>query len=363
MKAGHPGMDRHKARAVSHSLSAEGSVAAPWMRHVAAFLIGRGLDAARLFSSAGLDIDDTLDAEARFPARQVDLLWHLSSVQANDPFIALQPGPMQPPSAFDTLAYAMMSCETLGDAVDRLLHYCTAVSDAVDLRCDRHDPGATIQVHPTEPDVPGRSLRLDYTLVTFLHFCRWLTGQPVTPLAVALPYPAPANLDVHGSAFKVTPEFSRPFHALTLSTSEPVGAASHGQCPAGAHAPVGGRAADQRTPAQCLRTGPAGKRHPPDRGGAGSPVCRGPGSVPQRPHPAAAAERAWALVQERAGRGAQENGAEVPARRGDSDRDGRRAAGIFREQHASTVRRSAGSGPRRKTFDGRHWTGPEAPRP
>jgi len=198
----------------------KGTVAAPWMRHVADFLEEQGLNARWLFAAAGLSLADTDDADHRFPVRQVDLLWHLSATQAAEPFIALRAGPSRPPRAFDTLAYAMMSCDTLGAALDRLITYSWAVSDAVFLTCEKDERGWTILVQPIEPEAPGRSQRLDYTLVTFLHFCRWLTGTRIGPLDIRLPYEAPADLRLLRLAFDVTPVFSSPRHAVTLSLAD-----------------------------------------------------------------------------------------------------------------------------------------------
>jgi AraC-like DNA-binding protein len=100
------------------------------------------------------------------------------------------------------------------------VQYCAVVSDAVALRVVDVSDGCRIEVTPMEPPVPGRSSRLDYTIVTFLAFCRWVTGRRILPLGVELSYPAPAELSRHQVAFGCTPRFNAQQHALLLCKAD-----------------------------------------------------------------------------------------------------------------------------------------------
>ena len=196
------------------------TIASAWMRGVADQLRAQGLDVPALFHEAGLDIRLLERADARLPVEQVDRLWLLAAQCSKQPFIALNRVTVDNPTSFDTLAYAMMSCQNLAEAIVRLVQYCAVVSDAVELRVVQTDLGCRIEVIPMEASIPGRSSRLDYTIVTFLAFCRWVTSRQIVPLGVQLSYPAPNDLMHHQKAFACTPGFNAPLHALLLCNAD-----------------------------------------------------------------------------------------------------------------------------------------------
>jgi AraC-like DNA-binding protein len=196
------------------------TIASAWMRGVADLLRAQGLDVPGLFREAGLDIRVLEQARARVPVEQVDRLWMLAQQRSGQPFVALSRATADNPTSFDMLAYAMMSCQNLAQAVARLVQYCAIVSDAVDLRVLDVAEGCRIEVTPMEPPNPGRAARLDYTIVTFLAFCRWVTCRDIMPLGVELSYPAPADLKLHQLAFSCTPRFNAPRHALLLRKAD-----------------------------------------------------------------------------------------------------------------------------------------------
>lgn len=196
------------------------TVASTWMLGVTDLLRVQGLDVTALLHEAGIDAGILKRSDGRVPVEQVDRLWMLAAMHSGQPFIALNVSSMNKPTSFDVLAYAMMSCQNLSDAVQRLVQYCAVVSDAVDLRVVEIAEGCRVEVTPMEPPIPGRSLRLDYTIVTFLAFCRWASCRDIIPLGVELSYPMPSDIAQHQAAFSCTPLFSAPRHTLILRQSD-----------------------------------------------------------------------------------------------------------------------------------------------
>jgi AraC-like DNA-binding protein len=190
------------------------------MRSVKDLLLAEKLDAAALFARAGLDIQALDKADARFDVCNIDQLWHLASEASNNPFIALHRMPIDTPTSFDVLAYAMMSCENLAQSVDRMIAYLGVISYAVSIVTTQVEGGVRIDIFPSEAAQPGRSLRLDYTITTFLAFCRWVTGRKIIPMGVVLSYPQPSQLAQHQQAFDCLPVFDAPNHALLLSEDD-----------------------------------------------------------------------------------------------------------------------------------------------
>jgi AraC-like DNA-binding protein len=196
------------------------TISSTWMRGVRDLLQEAQLDVAALFAEVGLDSKALNDLDARFGVERVDALWALAAQQSGQPFIALRPRLADDPASFDVLAYAMMSCQNLRESLVRIAQYRGIVSDAVDLGLSDVVGGLRIEVRPLEPLIPGRNARVDYTIITFLAFCRWVTGRKISPLAVELPYAAPEERSLHGHAFNCEPLFGSAQHALTLRTDD-----------------------------------------------------------------------------------------------------------------------------------------------
>lgn len=199
-----------------HPQPARWTIAAAWMRGVHDLLQEAGLDAQALMRQAQLPCDVLAQADGRFDVERVDALWALAAQHSGQPHIALRRSSVDNPTSFDVLAYAMMSCRDLGEAIVRLVRYRGVVSDAVELRLTDLPYGQRIEVVPMEPAQPGRSQRLDYTIVTFLAFCRWVSCRRLVPLGVELSYPEPDDAALHLAAFGCMPRFDQPQHALLL---------------------------------------------------------------------------------------------------------------------------------------------------
>lgn len=190
------------------------------MRGVNDLLLAEGLDGPALFEQAGLPRAALEQADGRFDVERVDALWALAVQHSGQAHLALRRSQVDKPTSFDVLAYAMMSCQNLAEAIVRLVQYCGVVSDAVELRVSDIPGGRRIEVWPMEPPQPGRAQRLDYTIVTFLAFCRWVTCRRLAPLGVELSYPVPADLALHTLAFDCTPRFGCAQHALLLKDED-----------------------------------------------------------------------------------------------------------------------------------------------
>lgn len=208
--------------AAHHKVGNQGSwtISSSWMRSVKDLFLVENLDATELFARAGLDIQALDKADARFDVCKIDQLWYLASQASQNPFISLRRMPIDTPTSFDVLAYAMMSCENLSQSITRVIAYIEVVSDAVSIVTTQFEQGTRIDIYPLETEQLGRSLRLDYSITTFLAFCRWVTGRKIIPMSVELPYTQPSQLVQHQQAFDCIPVFDAPNHALLLGLDD-----------------------------------------------------------------------------------------------------------------------------------------------
>ena len=163
-----------------------------------------GADVPALCHAIDYDFVPTVSPDARVPIATMQRLWPLVIVATHDPDFDLRLGRLVDFTTAGTLAYVLLHAPTLGAAITQLCRY-------QDLACQ----GVRTFQTPA-PEWPGASwLRLELTSPAIIHpryalnselsiYCAafaTLTGQPVTPLAVHLAYPRPADTRAHERAF------------------------------------------------------------------------------------------------------------------------------------------------------------------
>lgn len=82
-----------------------------------------GLNADDLLAAAGITPEQLQQPDALIPFDRVAMLF-LQALQASgDPAFGLIVGSMVQPRSYQVLGYAILSCDTLGEAIDRLIRY------------------------------------------------------------------------------------------------------------------------------------------------------------------------------------------------------------------------------------------------
>lgn len=212
------------------------TTAAIWVRGIAEVLAAEGLDVAALFDAAGIE-RAALDAPgARLSTDRISLLWQLAAERSGNPAIGLAQYHVAKPASFDVVGYTMMSCADLLGAFERLERYLRILSDALTMSRGVEDGRfrMTFELIGGERPVPRQ--RAEFIMVTLVAFLRWISGREIRPLAIELPYPAPAELGPYRAAFGCPVAFdsnsnsllfSRAELAVPLPTSNPVLAEMH----------------------------------------------------------------------------------------------------------------------------------------
>lgn len=81
------------------------------------------LDAQALLAAAGISDEQLQQADALIPFDRVAMLFLQALQQSGDSAFGLMVGSMVQPRSYQVLGYAILSCGTLGEAVDRLIRY------------------------------------------------------------------------------------------------------------------------------------------------------------------------------------------------------------------------------------------------
>lgn len=106
-----------------------------------------GLDAQALLAAAGLSDEQLQQADSLIPFDRVALLF-LQALQASgDPAFGLTVGCAVQPRSYQVLGYAILSCDTLGEAIDRLIRYEKLVGKLGETRLIRGEEGCRLEWH------------------------------------------------------------------------------------------------------------------------------------------------------------------------------------------------------------------------
>jgi AraC-like DNA-binding protein len=196
------------------------ATSAVWVRSIVDMLAAEGLNVRTLLAEAAID-PATLDAPgARLATEQISRLWELAVEQSGNAAIGLAQHEVVRPASFDVVGYAMMSCADLRAAFERLIRYMLILSDALTMNLSKVDRGFLISFELFGGSRPVPRARIEYIIVTLAGFCRWISGREVHPLAIALPYPAPADLAPYRAAFRCPVSFDAPAANLLFAHAD-----------------------------------------------------------------------------------------------------------------------------------------------
>jgi AraC-like DNA-binding protein len=196
------------------------TTAAIWVKSIAEMLAAEGLDVGVLLSAAGIDRAALEAPGARLPSEKISLLWELAAERSGNPAIGLAQHQVARPASFDVVGYTMMSCADLHGAFERLIRYLLILSDALTMTMSEERAGYRVTFVLFGGDRPVPRQRIEFIFVTVIGFCRWISGREVHPLAIELPYPAPADPAPWRAAFRCPLAFDASRASLLFSRAD-----------------------------------------------------------------------------------------------------------------------------------------------
>ncbi|MDD0841622.1 AraC family transcriptional regulator [Pseudomonas sp. Gutcm_11s] len=128
--------------------------------------------------------------EARIPLARQDALWEAFCAAAQDPLIGLRLGNALQVGHLDMVGALLMSCETMGEALEALLEYYPIVGEGGEFHLD--EEGAQLRLTYQPHYQVRREERVEAVLASLVHMSRWITGERVQPLELHFTHPARA---------------------------------------------------------------------------------------------------------------------------------------------------------------------------
>ena len=225
---------------LSHGgFSAPRRVSARWMQGLIESLAQSGLDMDALCADIGLDMPALIAKKQGCPTEKVSQLWVLAEARSGNPAIGLAAPHTARPAGFEVVGYVMMSSVNLAEGLTRFVRYLRILGDthSAVLREEGANCRLTLEIFGGRLPIPRQ--RYEATLLTFLTFCRWITGPALRPMEVTLTQAAPAHVQPYKDAFMCPLHFGAHSNsvlfsgvdlALLLPTSNPLLAAMMEQC-------------------------------------------------------------------------------------------------------------------------------------
>lgn len=192
-----------------------------YARNVIRFARLCGANEARLLATSGLDAARLDDIDGWLEGEIMTAIWAAAVVETGDPDFGLRLGAQAQAGAISALGYAMLSADTVGDALDVLARFGPLIATVRAIRFDRaeHDRPAVVEMVPHATGPLARNLRqpLEATMATFMAITRAVTGRSLATVHVSLAHARPATgAETHAELFGVAPEFGAAAYSVAV---------------------------------------------------------------------------------------------------------------------------------------------------
>lgn len=153
------------------------------------------IDAQQAFQACGINPETLRNQESRLATDKFAALLDYCNAKLNGHAFAIEVAKHIHPGMFHALGYAMMSSDTLHEALARIVRYKRVVSNTCTLEVKEDEQQLHFLMHIHSYDDSGRPVvndgLVEIFLATIMEFCRELISQDVTPFLVNLKRPQP----------------------------------------------------------------------------------------------------------------------------------------------------------------------------
>jgi len=155
----------------------------------------------------------------RLLTRDYTLLLAAGEELCNDPLFGLHAGQKTRPSSFPILGYTLMSCRTLGQSLEQVLHYESLVHDLGYSEFKQEGDIAYYSWSAYDEETPGYKHLADCVFSGILVIAQWLTESKITPLAVELRRSASGYEDEYKHVADCNVTFDQPQNRFLFCSS------------------------------------------------------------------------------------------------------------------------------------------------
>ena len=193
---------------------------AAWVRGIAELFAAEGLPVQALCAQADIDLESLQHPHTRVDVDRVSCLWEAAAQHYDRP--GARPGPPagRPLRQAGPGGHALASGPNLLEGFKHLDRHMALISDATTFSMERDPRGYWLVLNHIGASRPIPRQRVEFAVLTLLTLCDWLTRRDLTPLAVELVTPAPADDTRHRAAFGVPPRFGQPVNRFLMAEAD-----------------------------------------------------------------------------------------------------------------------------------------------
>lgn len=200
-------------------VQAGSSVGAGYVAGLVEAVARAGIDRPTLMRAAGLDPQDQEPASSRWPMSDVIALFEAATVLTGRDDIGLEFARRVRPGTFNVLGYALMTCRTLGEAIEVAPHYRRLVFDIgySEMRFVRNDQEARLGWHVVSDALPYCRSLAESLIASWYQFGRWMAGVDLPLREVLFLHPQPADPRPYQDYFECPVRFGAGENTLVFS--------------------------------------------------------------------------------------------------------------------------------------------------
>jgi AraC-like DNA-binding protein len=178
----------------------------------------KNIETSKAVAIAGIAPNVLKNENGRIKGEQFQALIKALIEQTNDPLMGLNSSQHVQPGSYSVLGYILMSCATIGEALQRISRFERLVGDMGITTTKVQGELIYIQWHCAYSDIDVRQQMIDNVLASWTNYARWLANQPTSPNKVLLerPSPSPKEIQKYETFFNCPIEFGAEQNAIIL---------------------------------------------------------------------------------------------------------------------------------------------------
>lgn len=153
----------------------------------------RGYSPERICQGLGVRYEDLLSHQVRLSHRQVRALILRAQQVLDEPALGLLAGMRQTPVSWGVPGLAMLTCETLGDAMNHVLTHQYEAGTMVQHHVSMYDNMVMLQLMSLRYDREIENYLIDESMAGAVAVARYLLGADFKPLRIDLAQPQPMH--------------------------------------------------------------------------------------------------------------------------------------------------------------------------
>ena len=203
---------------MQNSSAEPGTIAICFVASALQSVRARDLNLDELLAKVGLSSHLLQVPQARVSARHYGALWRAIAAALDDEFFGQDSRRMKVGS-FAMLCHSVLSCKTLGQALDRSLRFYALILDDISGSAERDAKEARIVLHERAAPAARRIFAHELLLMLLYGVSCWLVGRRIPILRTEFSYAEPAHSAEYRLMYSADLRFNRPNTLLAFAAS------------------------------------------------------------------------------------------------------------------------------------------------